>query len=930
MRPNAWTVFRRDLGRLARVSKSWIIIIGVIVTPSLYAWFNIVAFWDPYSNTEQVSVAVVNQDEGAESDATGYIDVGGELVDQLEANDQLGWEFTGEDEAMAAVRGGDSYAAIIIPADFSRDFVSMTSGDFHQPALRYYVNEKANAIAPKITDVGASTLEAQINSTFVSTVSEVVSEELQLAGEDAEDRLGTARDSTVAELDEAVATLETARDRIGDLTGGLTDAQGRLDDTAATLTRVDGTLGDVQGAVAQAQSLADEAQQEVLSFTDEVTSAYVSGTTLIADASSEMNAAVSTLSAQLQNANVAVGTGIDDLTAVVEANGEALDELQALLDQTDPTTPAADRISAAIATLQERNDADQQMLADLKQLNTDIGDTTAAVTEAADAADAAVERAASSAGYIRDALTQSVPELNRAMSALSSSADAFSAALGAQRTQVAQAQELLRGLQTQLGGNVDALTAFDDNLAAAQGGLGTVRTDVLALGAADVWAQLSTISGLEPDQIADFMASPVEVSQHVLFPTDTYGSAMAPLFTNLSLWIGAFVLMVIMRLEVDTEGVEGISVGQAYMGRWLLFAAIAVFQAVLVTVGNLVIGVQTASAVAFVGTAVLIGLAYLSIIYALSVCFGHVGKGLCILLVIFQIPGASGLYPIEMMPDFFQSLYPFLPFTYGIDALRETVSGFDGGHYWQAMGTLGVFVVLAFVLGLFLRRRLGNFALLFNRGLAESELMVNEDLQVIGRRRTPDIIRALTDGDGFRAEVARRTRRFTERYPSVLRLTLIIGAAGLVVLGAIAWLVPEAKAVVLGLFALWSLIVIAVLVALEYLEQSIGQAAAVGRMPESELRGALAAEASRDTLVLPVMGAAAPASASAGAAPTVVLDPSLVDPEDDDFAALQDLFDPDVAEDARADGSDGTAEPASGRDDAAEADPDGNEGEGRA
>ncbi|MBW1639779.1 YhgE/Pip domain-containing protein [Microbacterium resistens] len=861
--PNAWSVFRRDAGRLARQSKAWIIILGVIVTPSLYAWFNIVAFWDPYSNTQHVSVAIVNEDEGATSELTGDIDVGGELVAQLKENDQLGWEFVDEDEAMDAVRSGRSYAAIVIPADFSRDFVSITTGDFTRPELQYFVNEKANAIAPKITDVGASTLDTQINGTFVSVVAEAVTTQLKNAGEDAEHRLGDARDTTVTALDDAVGKVGTARQRITELSSGLTDAQGRLDDAAATLGDIDATLGEVQDAVAQAQSIAAEAQQELFTVTDRVTSAYVSGATLLADASAKMNASIAKLAAGLQQANVAVGTAIDDLTAVVDANAKALAELQEILEETDPGSDAAKRLTAAIDALQERNAGDRALLDQLTQLNADVSTTIASVQSAADAVDAAVGTAATSAVPIRDALRQSVPALNHAMSALSASADAFSSALGAQRTQVVQAQSLLGNLKGQLAATTAALASLDGNLATAQSGLGGVRADVLALSAADVWNRLGTLTGLDADQISRFMASPVEVHENVVFPTAAYGSAMAALFTNLSLWIGAFVLMVIMRLEVDTEGVEGVSVRQAYLGRWMLLASIAVFQAVLVCVGNLVIGVQTANAFAFVGTGVLIGLAYLSIIYALSVCFGYVGKGLCILLVIFQIPGASGLYPIEMMPDFFRGLYPFLPFTYGIDALRETISGFYGGHYWRFLGALAVFVVLAFVLGLFLRRRLGNFALLFNRRLAESQLLVSEDVQITGRRRTPEIIRALTDGDGYRAEVAVRARRFTDRYPTLLRLTLIVGAGVMAVLGVIAWLVPDAKALMLGLWALWCLILIAFLVTLEYVRQSIQQAAEIGEMPEAELRDALVAESARDTLLLPVGAAAAGGTAAA-------------------------------------------------------------------
>lgn len=914
----AWSVFRRDLGRLARVSKAWIIIVGVIVTPSLYAWFNIVAFWDPYSNTQNVSVAIVNQDEGATSDLTGDIDVGGELVGELKKNDQLGWKFMDEDEAMDAVKSGRSYAAIVIPEDFSRDFISITTGEFTRPVLKYYVNEKANAIAPKITDVGASTLDTQINSTFVSVVAKTVTDQLKDAGEDAEGRLTDARDNTVTALDDAAGKVATARTRITELQTGLADAQTGLDSAVSTLGDVDAALGEVQSAVAQAQTIAAEAQQELLTFTDKVTSAYVTGATLLADASSKMNASIATLSTSLQQANVAVGTAIDDLSAVIEANGKVLDQLQTILDGTDAGSEAEQRLSEAIDALKERNTADQEVLDQLTQLNTDVSNTIESVKASADTINSAVSSASTSAGGIRDALLQSVPALNSAMSALSSSADAFSSALGAQRTQVTQAQSLLAGLKTQLVDTSTALTALDDNLAGAESGLGGVRTDVLALSAADVWDRLATISGLDADQIAQFMASPVEVDQNVLFPTKAYGSAMAALFTNLSLWIGAFVLMVIMRLEVDTEGVEGVSVRQAYLGRWMLLASIAVFQAVLVSVGNLVIGVQTANAFAFVGTSVLIGLAYLSIIYALSVCFGIVGKGLCILLVIFQIPGASGLYPIEMMPDFFQGLYPFLPFTYGIDALRETISGFYGGHYWQFMGALALFVVIAFVLGLFLRRRLGNFALLFNRRLADSQLMVSEDVQITGRRRTPEVIHALTDGDGYREEVAQRARRFTDRYPTVLRLTLIVGVTVMAVLAVAAWLVPDAKATMLGLWALWCLILIGVLVALEYIKQSIEQAAEVGEMPEADLRQALAIENSGDASLLAVAASGGPTESAPARTAVLERPDNATDAEEpgEDTADLEDLFAMDADVDQARD-ADGTADdvPEDGHDD---------------
>ena len=108
-------VFRRDVTRILRARRTWVIVIGVLLTPALYAWFNITAFWDPYANTGNIRVAVVNLDEGATSELTGPIDVGSQVVDQLHDDHQLGWQFMGADEAQAAVRSGEVYAAIVIP-----------------------------------------------------------------------------------------------------------------------------------------------------------------------------------------------------------------------------------------------------------------------------------------------------------------------------------------------------------------------------------------------------------------------------------------------------------------------------------------------------------------------------------------------------------------------------------------------------------------------------------------------------------------------------------------------------------------------------------------------------------------------------------------------------------------------------------------------
>lgn len=895
-------VFRRDVTRILRARRTWVIVIGVLLTPALYAWFNITAFWDPYANTGNIRVAVVNLDEGATSELTGPIDVGSQVVDQLHDDHQLGWQFMGDDEAQAAVRSGEVYAAIVIPKDFSADLLSITSGTFTQPALTYYVNEKASAIAPKITDVGAAGIDSKISSAFIEQVAEAATAELKDAGDSVELKLLNAKNDGLNAFDEASTSVASARQGITDMKAGIERSRGSLSGAQTTLGDVDRTLGDVQTALGQAQQIVAQAQTDVLSFTDAATNAYVQGATLLADASAQAHVSITQVTQTLGQAGARIDTAIADITAVAEANAAAIAQLQTLLDQGGLDPAVAAQLQQVLTALEQQNQADQQLLADLATLNTDTADAVQAVQATADALNNAVQGAQASAGTLRDALTGSLPALTSAMATLSTSAGGFSAALDAQRAQLTQAGTLLTGLDAQLVATSAALDSLDGNLAGIQTGLGDARTDVLALGSASSWNTLGTVTGLDPQQIAQFIATPVEVAEHAVFPVDSYGSAMAALFTNLSLWIGAFVMMVIFKVEVDTEGVAPIRVGEAYVGRFLLFGTLGVLQAIVVTVGDLIIGVQTANAVAFVGTGILISLAYVSIVYALCVSFGHVGRGLCVLLVIMQIPGASGLYPIELMPQFFRNIYPFLPFTYGIDAMRETIAGFYGAHWWRLMGVLGIFVVLAWVLGLVLRRRLANLNRLFNREIVATDLLIGEDVQVIGRGyRLSDVIHALSDRSDFRSRLDRRSRHFTERYPTLLRVALLTGLGGMVVLGLIAWLVHEQSATLLFLWMLWCLVVIAFLVVLEYVNHSFEAAAELAGMGDADLRRAMHG--------VDTVSSGGAAEASGGAQHLVGDDLTTPDPTESGPGAATAAGEPDVGAASTPDAFDAGADP---------------------
>lgn len=836
---NAFNVLGRDLARIRRAPKSWAIIIGLLVLPSLYAWVNIMAFWNPYGNADHIKVAVVNQDEGASTQLTGEVNVGKQVVDQLKTNDQLGWQFMDHDDAMKAVRSGESYAAIVMPPDFSKDLLTITTGEFVQPELEYYTNEKANAIAPKITEVGASTLDTQINSNFIATVAQTIATKAEQAGVDAGDWLIGSRSDTLSALDQALATVQSARAGLTELDDAIGSGVAAVADARRALEGVVATIDDITDAAADAQSLVNEVQQDLIDFSQTLTDAYVSGSTNLTAATARLNESLGQVAGGAAAARFALTTAQRDVQALITANQELITAMRPIAAAVPDGVPLRDQMNQSISGLEAQTVRDQELLATLEAAQSGVStvaDQTAAVSEAM----SVVQRSSTA---LQGVLAGTLPGLNQSMSALSASVGALSSALDSQKVLVGEAVNMLVKLESLLGESDTALSSLDGNFADVQSDLTTLQTDLNAISAADIWNQLNALTSLDADAIAKFMTGPVDVKEIDLYPVQAYGSSMAPLFTNLSLWIAGFVLMVLFKQEVDDEDVDGLTVRQAYFGRWLLFAVLNVIQALLVSIGNVVIGVQTVNPVIFVATSVFIGLVYMSIIYALAVSFGFIGKGIAVLLVIMQIPGASGIYPIEMMPEFFRALFPFLPFTYGIDAMRETIGGFYGFHYLRYMAVLALFAALAFAVGVFLRQRLGNFSRLFNSKLADTGLFYNEDVQILGsRRRLTQLVQALTDRERFREDNARRRHWFDTNHKAAKRAALYTGLVGTVVLFVVGGIFPDAKATVLGLFALLCLLVMGAIVTVEYLHQSVRYGTGLVDLPDDALKQSLAAE----------------------------------------------------------------------------------------
>lgn len=773
-------IFRRDLWRILRNPVALVVTIGVAVLPSLYAWFNIMALWDPYSNVRNLPVAVVSIDRGAQSAETGRINAGRSVIQELRGNKSLGWKFMDDDErAIEEVHSGQCYAAIIIPERFSADLVGIVEGAGNRPALNYYVNEKKNAIAPKVTDTGASTIDQEINAVFVSAVSDALAGKVLQTVGDAQGAAEQSRSQVVGDLGEIIDQLDRTDgqlDRIGSTMG---QARQTVAGSRSDIKDLQSQISATQATLNRAQSSMAKTRDDSLRFSSALNQALADGSVRLSSAVTDVNTVAGGLTADLNATQDKVDRVNSGLGQLVDANGEAVDRLQSGLDQSGLHSgdPAYESIQRQIDDLKKTNQKQKSSLDAFKKNSStalDSGrraasDLSSAMTDTGGTGIKALAAASQSLAGT------TMPNLLTGLDALNASNGSLQGALSNLATTAVQTDALLDQLDSTIGQAQSTLSTTRASLASVRSDLEGVRTDVAALGSSAAWNRMSQTLGLSPESFGKAMASPVELASHTVYPVSNYGSSVAPFYTNLALWVGGFILIAIYKLEVDKEGIRKCTATQAYLGRWLLLVFVGFFQALIATVGDLILGIQCRQPALFVLAGVFASFVYINIIYALAASFRHIGKALAVVLVILQIPGSSGMYPIEMMPDFFRNLNPWLPFTYGINAMRETIGGMYGNHYWQDMLHIFWYLPVALLIGLVVRRYLLNLNALFDRRLGATDLMLTEQNHSADRRLSLGSLARSILGEGdYRAVIRRRAHRFLALYPTLIRGGLVL------------------------------------------------------------------------------------------------------------------------------------------------------------
>lgn len=712
---NVWTIYKEDLKRIFTNYAALIVILALCILPSLYAWFNIKASWDPYGQqaTSQIKIGVINNDKGTEFNGK-LINIGDQVVDQLKENDLMGWQFVDEAEGEKALEEGTFYATITIPDNFSQDITSLVTSDVKKGQMIYRVNEKINAIAPKLTSKGATGVQENINQTIVETVSGILFE----AGKG----LGLEIQETVLpQLSHVYDQLEELISKFGDMNSLVQTAHNggiQLKDLIASiqtdLPLIETTITSAKTTITSLESFMDTSKSALSDFMPTLKNDLL----LIQTIADELNTYVSQIEEAILSGSDKAPELIENLITKVESTQSLVQSFVKVLESFNKFP--AGRFDELISQLQGVNgelDKAKDFLQQLHDTTVNGGEPNLTVLNNIKTLLSSVSSTASAIYNRFDSAI--VPSLNNVIDQAYSTATNVLQVLKEAEAKLPDVASLLNTAYEGADKGIDAIEYINSKLPEAEN---KVREVTAKLGDINESQSLQEVLTLLQEAVTErqnFMSSPVDLVEETIFPMHNYGTAMTPFYSVLAQWVGMTLL--ISMLSVHAKGEYRPS--EEYFGKFLLFATIALVQGLIIALGDLyLLNIYCVNPGLFIVGILFTSITFTFIVYSLVSVFGNVGKVVSIILLVLQVAGSGGTFPIQLTPKFFQIINPFLPFTYAISFARESIGGVVENVLAKDIIIMCIYSVGAVLISLFLKKPINKLLQGFAEKFEESGL----------------------------------------------------------------------------------------------------------------------------------------------------------------------------------------------------------------
>lgn len=623
------------------------------------------------------------------------IHIGNEVVNALKTNKKLGWTFVdSEKEGHDGVMHGNYYASLVIPQDFSEKIASVVTDNPTKPEIIYTVNEKINAIAPKITSTGASNVVDEISSNFVQVASETIFKVMNELG---------------LELKKELPSIKRVRDFIFKLEKRFPELEQVINSGLNDAIKAEKIVSDAQNYL----PIVTEMAQNGTELTDNITEFLERGQQLSETIASNVKRDMLLLEQAAHAAN--------NVTSEVEPT---------FIEQTRTRIQTGITVSNNLIALFTRinNLSEANVLSEeinhLQKVNTLLSEQVKALDSNIQLS---VEKTDQTVGIIEKMLNrfdnEIEPKLAQGIMKAQQSAEKAEKMLTGINEAIPHVQKILTDASKGLEIGKDEIETIKQSLPATKAKITDLADEIRKF---EKEADIDEIIALlvnDYEKESDFFANPIVLTEHKLFPIPNYGSAMSPFFTALSLWVGALLLVSLITVNVHDEHQHYTST-DVYFGRFFTFLTIALLQSVIVTLGDLyLLKTYVANPLLFVLFGLFLSATFMLIVYTFVTIFNNVGKALAIILLVLQIAGSGGTFPIQLTPPFFQAIYPLLPFTYAISLLREAVGGVLWDLVLKDFAMLTVFIVSTLLLGLLLKEPINKLSAPLKRKAKSGKLI---------------------------------------------------------------------------------------------------------------------------------------------------------------------------------------------------------------
>ncbi|MDU2682989.1 MAG: YhgE/Pip domain-containing protein [Clostridium sp.] len=688
-------IFKRDLFKIKKNYAAIVIVIGLCIIPSLYAWINILACWDPYANTGNLPVAVVNKDEGAVINSK-EINVGEQVIENLKENKSIKWEIIDEWQANNALNQGTYYAIIEIPQNFSNGLVSLTTSNPKKPNIIYKVNEKANAIATKITNVAKDKLTKEIKLNFVETVNEEAFNELN--------KLGLHLDNNRSKVLGIKDVVNTAESDLSSIQAFINTSAKNSEDLKKYIYSMKNDLpiiteqiNDLQKATESIKDLVNENRNNLNTINNDINSNIIELQSLVREINNSLT-------------SIKLSSGIKD--EINKKLGKANNYINKMKDIVDISIKEINEINDVL-----NNAGLNNLVNELNNLNSLLSSEEKSIIELKQLAN-----------------NGTVEELNKKIDAVIKSNDELmNNVVIISNNYYKNSNNIINNISKEYTKNLDILNSILEtskiiapqldalaNYGIASSNESIKDSEELSRKISDIQESVSDLSSKlenlngdslnqiielltkDSSEIADFISSPINVKQVDVYGEGIFGVGLTPFYSVLAIWVGALLAGALLTTKCEdfNDGNEP-NMMQRHFGKMLLFLSISLIQSFIIVLGDwLLLKVPVYNVPLLFGLAMLTSITFTIIIFTLVSILGNVGKAIAVIIMVFQIAGAGGIYPIQTNPEIFGMLYPLWPFTYSINSFREAISGPVWENVWISVRALLVYCIIFITLSI--------------------------------------------------------------------------------------------------------------------------------------------------------------------------------------------------------------------------------------